>query len=157
MDSIGLLTRLTLAVLATWRITHLLSSEDGPGDAIFHLRAKLGSSFAGKLMDCFYCLSLWVAAGAAIAVTQHLVDRALVWLALSGAACLLERATGERIVTRRLSEEGENSHGMLRSEKSEFEEQSGAGRAEQARPWLEAPAISSGERSRGATSLGPWR
>ena len=81
--------RLLLVVLASWRVTHLLSSEDGPGDLIFHLRAKLGSSFAGKLMDCFYCLSLWVAAPLALLVTLHFTDWVLTCLALSGATCLL--------------------------------------------------------------------
>jgi hypothetical protein len=128
MDQIGLSMRIALAVLATWRVTHLLSSEDGPGDLLFHLRAMLGASFAGRLMDCFYCLSLWVAAALAIVVTRHFVDWALVWLALSGAACLLERATQERTVMQRFPTKGENSHGMLRSEEGQPEEQSAVGR-----------------------------
>ena len=32
------LVRFVLAVFATWRVTHLLASEDGPGDVVFHLR-----------------------------------------------------------------------------------------------------------------------
>ena len=110
---------MALAALATWRVTHLLSSEDGPGDLIFHLRVKLGASFAGKLMDCFYCLSLWVAAVLAITVTGRFTDWMLAWLALSGAACLLERATQERAVIRNFPQEGENNHGMLRPEAGE--------------------------------------
>ena len=43
--------RLTLAVLATWRITHLLANEDGPAGAIAKIRALLGRGFLGKLMD----------------------------------------------------------------------------------------------------------
>ncbi len=83
--------RLVLAILATWRVTHLLAAEDGPFDVIARVRAWLGHSFMGKLMDCFYCLSLWVAAPAALAVTRSQREWPLVWLALSGAACLLER------------------------------------------------------------------
>jgi len=81
----------TLAVLATWRLTHLLAMEDGPGDIIATLRQALGNRFFGKLMDCFYCLSLWVAAPVAFLLTNKWSEWPLFWLALSGAACLLER------------------------------------------------------------------
>jgi hypothetical protein len=49
-----------------------------------------GSSFPRKLMDCFYCLSLWIAAPLAL-LTNHWREWPILWLALSGAACLLER------------------------------------------------------------------
>jgi len=83
--------RLVLAVLATWRVTHLLASEDGPADLVVHVRARLGNGFLGRLMDCFYCLSLWVAAPLAFFVGGGPSDWVITWLALSGAACLLER------------------------------------------------------------------
>src|SRR5262249_54559508 len=57
----------------------------------------LGEGFAGKLLDCFYCLSIWIAAPAALFVTRSPVEWAFSWLALSGAACLLERVTKERV------------------------------------------------------------
>lgn len=82
-----------MAVLATWRVTHLLAEEDGPGDLIVRFRALLGASLAGKLMDCFYCLSIWIAAPAALFVTRRPLDCFLNWLALSGGACLLEKIT----------------------------------------------------------------
>jgi hypothetical protein len=87
--------RLTLAVLATWRVTHLLASEDGPADLIVRFRAVLGESWVGKLLDCFYCLSLWIGAPAALFVTRDPVEWLFSWLATSGGACLLERAFGE--------------------------------------------------------------
>ena len=80
-----------LAVLATWRVTHLLANEDGPADLIVKLRVVLGNSLAGSLMDCFQCLSLWIAAPAALFVTRNPLEWLMVWLALSAAACLLER------------------------------------------------------------------
>jgi hypothetical protein len=83
--------RLVLAVLATWRVSHLLASEDGPADIIFHLRRRLGDSLVGALMDCFNCLSLWIAAPLALFVSAQPLTWAITWLALSGAACLLER------------------------------------------------------------------
>jgi len=88
---------LTLAVLATWRITHLLALEDGPWDMIVDLRRWLGSSFLGRLMDCFYCLSVWVAAPIACLLVHKWSEWPLYWLALSGAACLLERPASHPI------------------------------------------------------------
>ncbi|HWE83681.1 MAG TPA: DUF1360 domain-containing protein [Terracidiphilus sp.] len=82
-----------LAVLATWKLTHLLAEEDGPADLIVRFRALLGNSVAGKLMDCFYCLSFWIAAPAALFVTRRPLEWLMNWLALSGGACLLERIT----------------------------------------------------------------
>jgi hypothetical protein len=86
--------RFALASLATWRVTHLLAEEDGPAETVVRLRAWAGEGWIGELMDCFYCLSAWVAAPLAITVTPRRREAPLVWLALSGAACLLERATG---------------------------------------------------------------
>ena len=63
--------RFVLAALATWRVTHLLASEDGPADVVARVRARLGENFWGRLMDCFYCLSLWVAAPAALLLTRN--------------------------------------------------------------------------------------
>ncbi len=81
----------TLAALATWRLTHLLAHEDGPGDVIASLRQRLGESFLGNLLDCFYCLSLWIAAPMAYLFMNQRREWPLLWLALSAAACLLER------------------------------------------------------------------
>ena len=106
-----------LAVLATWRVTHLLAREDGPGDVLVRLRKWLGNGFAGKLMDCFYCLSFWVAAPLALVVNTKPLELLLVWLALSGGACLLERLGQEPVVIQPFTEtkEGEQDYGMLRT------------------------------------------
>jgi hypothetical protein len=74
-------------------VTHLIAEEDGPANSIVRVRARLGTSLAGELMDCFYCLSIWVAAPVALTVTRRPREVVGTWLALSGAACLLERAT----------------------------------------------------------------
>ncbi len=87
--------RLAAAVLAVWRVTHLLAEEDGPADLVLRLRAALGDGLAGRMMDCFYCLSVWVAAAFAPFVARRPGELLVAWLALSGAACLLERATRE--------------------------------------------------------------
>jgi len=110
--------RLVLAILATWRVTHLLSSEDGPADLIVRVRARLGNGVAGKLMDCFQCLSLWIALPLAFFVIQRPPDLLLTWLALSGAACLLERIGQEPVFIQPISQttEGGTDVELLRSE-----------------------------------------
>lgn len=111
--------RIVLAVLATWRVTHLLASEDGPAGIIVRFRALLGQNLAGQLMDCFYCLSLWIAAPAAVFVSRQWPDWLMVWLALSGGACLLERLGRDPVVMEPISqlEEGDADH-VLRTETS---------------------------------------
>ena len=91
MTEISIWMRFVLAVLATWRLTHLLASEDGPADILVRFRALLGQGIAGNLMDCFNCLSLWIAALAALFVSRRPLEWLFCWLALSGGACLLER------------------------------------------------------------------
>jgi hypothetical protein len=82
-----------LLSLVVWRFTHLISGEDGPFDIVFRLRKKAGEGFWGKLMDCFYCCSVWVALIIIICVGLEWKQTILFWWALSGAACLLERIT----------------------------------------------------------------
>jgi hypothetical protein len=105
--------RFVLAVLATWRLTHLLASEDGPADLIVRIRARLGTGIAGQLMDCFHCLSLWIAAPAALFVSREPLVWIFCWLAVSGAACLLERLGQQPVVISPV--EGDSNH-VLRSE-----------------------------------------
>jgi hypothetical protein len=84
---------LILGILGVWRITHLLHAEDGPWNLLVKLRLSLGSGFAGQILDCFYCLSLWIAVPFAWVIGESWKERLLLWPALSGAAVLLQRAT----------------------------------------------------------------
>ena len=119
--------RFVLAILATWRVTHLLASEDGPADIIVRFRALLGQSLVGKLMDCFNCLSLWIAALAALFVSRRPLEWLFCWLALSGGACLLERMGHEPVVIQPMSQPAEgDTDDVLRSETLGAAEQSGA-------------------------------
>jgi len=111
--------RIVLAVLATWRVTHLLASEDGPADIIVRFRKVLKQSLAGQLMDCFNCLSLWIAAPAALFISRRPLEWFVAWLALSGGACLLERLGHDPVIVQRVSQhmEGDPDH-VLWSEAS---------------------------------------
>jgi hypothetical protein len=87
---------LTLGILAVWRVTHLLNAEDGPWDLLVRFRRLAGDGVFGSLLDCFYCLSVWVAAPFAYGLGSDWKERLLLWPALSGGAILAERLTLSR-------------------------------------------------------------
>jgi hypothetical protein len=118
--------RFVLAVLATWRVTHLLASEDGPADIVVRFRLLLGQSIVGKLIDCFNCLSLWIAALAALFVSRKPLEWLFCWLALSGCACLLERWGQEPVLIQPMQPAEGDNHNVLRSEARGVAEHPGA-------------------------------
>ena len=92
-----------IAVLATWRLSRLLATERGPWDVVARLRRLAGGGVLGQLMDCFGCLSLWVAAPLTLVVgATGALEIAVTWLAISGGAILVE----QRLGTPTLLEEG---------------------------------------------------
>jgi hypothetical protein len=110
---------LALGVLGVWRLTHLLQAEDGPWDLIVRLRGAVGHGFWGSLLDCFYCLSLWIAAPFAWFLGDSWKEIVLLWLALSGGASLLERLTGHGENSEvQYWEKEESDDGMLREEET---------------------------------------
>lgn len=79
-----------LAVLAVWRLSHLVANEDGPWDVIYRIRKRLGDGQLGKLMDCLGCNSLWVSLPAAAYLSQTGKNFVLSWLSLSAGTLFLE-------------------------------------------------------------------
>jgi len=71
----------------------LLNKEDGPWNLFFRLRKRVGDGFWGQLLDCFLCLSVWIAAPLALLIGESWKERLLLWPALSAAVILLERLT----------------------------------------------------------------
>jgi len=94
-----------LAMFAVWRLCSLLVREAGPGDMFAKIRALVGVTYdqwsrctgqrlAGAFC-CVWCMSVWVAAAAAIAVGIYRSDPpfivALDWLAFSTGAILIDK------------------------------------------------------------------
>jgi hypothetical protein len=104
----------TLAVLAVWRITHLLRAEDGPWHAFARIRGALVRRSWGGALGCFYCLSLWIAAPYAYALGVDWPERLLLWPALSAGSILLERLTEPPPAV--YFEKSEDPNVLLRSE-----------------------------------------
>jgi hypothetical protein len=88
--------QLIISILAVWRITHLLQAEDGPWDVIFRIRKAIGNGFWGSLMDCFYCLSIWIALPFALLFETSLLYKFILWMAISGGAILLEKFSNSK-------------------------------------------------------------
>jgi hypothetical protein len=78
-------------VFAVWRITYAITMEDGPARLL--VRFRQAARRWGPGLDCFYCASVWFALPLAIAIGTTTFERALLWPALSGGACLLHRFT----------------------------------------------------------------
>lgn len=110
---------LLAGVLAVWRLTHLLHAEDGPWAMSARLRNAAGEGSFGDLLDCFYCLSLWISAAVALLIGDSPAQWLLLWLGLSGGAILLDRVTAPMpaYVEDAVDEENEDD-GMLRAEKT---------------------------------------
>jgi hypothetical protein len=106
-----------LGVLAVWRVTHLLNAEDGPWDISVRVRRWAGDGFLGRALDCFMCLSLWIAVPVAAIQARRAVDGVLLWLALSGGAILLERVTARDERAGSFIEDRE-THDVLRKPKT---------------------------------------
>lgn len=110
---------LTLGILAVWRITHLLTHEDGPFDLFARLREAIGDGFWGNLLDCFNCLSLWVSLPFALMLGHNVQEKVMLWLAYSGGSIILERVSSEKPSTVPLYwEEEEDKHELLRKSSS---------------------------------------
>lgn len=82
---------------------------------IARLRVRAGTGQLGELIDCFDCLSIWVAAPFAFFVARRPGDRLVSWLALSGAACVLQRLTEHEDIVD-ISAESGGQHELLQPE-----------------------------------------
>lgn len=109
---------LCLGILCTWRLTHFLNAEDGPWDVVVRLRERAREGFWADLLDCFYCLSFWLAAPFAVLVGATYLEKGLLWLAFSAGAILLERITEREAGPSPITyiEEKEDQHVVLRQE-----------------------------------------
>lgn len=108
----SLLELMLLAILATYRITFLLHNERGPADVFTRFRTRIGvkydqhsnpygTNWLAEGVLCFFCLSVWVAFGAALLLligylTGHLLlaEGLLLPFAFSGGAIFLKKWGG---------------------------------------------------------------
>ena len=84
---------LIVGILGVWRVTHLFQAEDGPWNIFARLRRALGNGSLGTLLDCFFCLSVWVSIPFAYFLGTDWKERIWLWPGLSGGAIILQRLT----------------------------------------------------------------
>ena len=84
--------------LATWRMSKMVTEEEGPGMIFTRLREISGAeyeglpeqwdllSWYGKLLQCPYCLSIWVAIVLALLYVSNKSMYRIVAMSLSGSA-----------------------------------------------------------------------
>jgi len=85
--------RFAVSALAVYRVSFLIAREDGPWRVFRQIRSLAQGTIAGRLVTCLNCLSVWISLPLAWFVGNSLIERVLVWWALSGAAVLMDRAT----------------------------------------------------------------
>jgi Protein of unknown function (DUF1360) len=81
---------IVIASFGVWRLAHMLKYEAGPWDMFIRIREKLGNGILGKLMDCVWCSSVWLAIIFFVPGIKILV----IVLAISALAIFLELAHG---------------------------------------------------------------
>lgn len=100
------LVRLLIACLACYRLSELIAVDDGPGDILSTMRAKLGAydlgedgrpqTSLGRGIICPYCIGIWLAFFFAFAIMPNPVDWQLIlyWLAIAGGQAFLQSVGG---------------------------------------------------------------
>lgn len=79
-----------LAVLAVWRVAHLLARERGPWDLVSRLHAALAGRPLGELLACPHCLGFWLALLPAAWLAPDWPRGVLLWLGIAGGASIIE-------------------------------------------------------------------
>jgi len=91
-----------LLAVASWRLAHMVTNEDGPFgvfDAARQWPYPFGTKVDAKgvyhdgVLTCLYCCSVWTAAVGALLFGLPLMEWALVSLAASGAGLMLGKLT----------------------------------------------------------------
>jgi len=99
MPTLDLMTFVLLA-LAVYRLSHMVTSEEGPFEAFAKVRDALGgnqqATWVGRGIVCILCVSFWVGLLGAVALWfwQVVAVQFVVYaLALSGATLALKKWT----------------------------------------------------------------
>ena len=104
----NLLVRLSLAVLATYRLAGLVSAEEGPFSIFDRIRAELGAydyaengqaeTALGRGISCVLCTGIYLAGALLFLVylPSTVGDIFLAWMGVSGAQAFLVHLAGSR-------------------------------------------------------------
>jgi hypothetical protein len=80
-----------LAALAVYRVSRMLTDEEGPWSVFMRLRARIGAeTWLSRLFECIMCMSVWVALPVALWI-DWTGEWALTWLALSAVVVIIRK------------------------------------------------------------------
>lgn len=88
MNAVALL----IASLAVWRVSRMITLEEGPFSAFAWLRGHVDArqqSWIGRGLGCLYCVSFWLALLAALVLQATIIEA----LGIAGGAVMLDRMT----------------------------------------------------------------
>lgn len=83
-----------LSALAVWRTTALVAYESGPFRIVDRLRGRMVALRLERLVGCFHCLAVWIAAAVVLVVYDLTWWSLLLWPAVAGAVSIVERWLG---------------------------------------------------------------
>ena len=82
--------QIILAILAVYRVAHMIAKEDGPLDVLAKIRGKVDpeqKAWIGRGLNCVACLSFWLSL-----VAFALGGSWLEWLAVAGGVLVMYKA-----------------------------------------------------------------
>lgn len=80
-------------ILATWRLSTLLTLERGPYAVFKRLRDENADNEVGKALECFYCTSIWSAV--LVLILEVVCPRLVDVLVMSAGAILYDKYTSD--------------------------------------------------------------
>lgn len=93
-----------LASFATFRLAELVAVDDGPGDVLLWMRARLGAydlgedgqpeTSIGRMVICPYCLGIYFAGLLTLTLWPISILTPLYWLAIAGGQAFLQHVGG---------------------------------------------------------------
>jgi hypothetical protein len=91
--SIEFLIAFTLSVMAVYRLSYLVSNEDGPFDFLSKLREWIGQkNWIGRGINCLLCVSFWLSVFPALWLYfEYDKPFVLSWLAIATGCLIIHR------------------------------------------------------------------
>lgn len=77
------LWQFALVTLAVYRVSRMITMEDGPLDVFARMRGKIDpnqKTWIGRGLNCILCVSFWIALVSALIVSATWIE----WLAIAG-------------------------------------------------------------------------
>jgi hypothetical protein len=83
-----------VSTMCAWRVTHLLTQEDGPHGSFARARRLLSTIGAAPIISCFHCTAVWISLGVVLIVYRVGLEVLPLTFAVAGAVSTLQRILG---------------------------------------------------------------